>query len=444
MMKKQNKQDLGLIKTVAGILLILSFIMSFSAINSVSADTIALRSNEADYLTGITGLLGLGGGFAETVSLSIDPTITLSVLSITGYLANAEVIDLGNSFLSRRLTDLPIANLPAAIFLTLIALTKLFLSSTLSTQIASDAFIAKAEHVVGAVSVCGISFLSLFSMTSFAAETAVILTPDNSVATALLTGISFITSFFSFITFFVIRVMIKGAEAAIAISSLFPGLFQFLQFGKNGLVITYGVLSVTEPMVSSVIGGVIVVSAFLLYRVTRRLERYFRRIYVAPFINSVFMFILKQDVPLVIKKTPSYIKENFPDLWLCQEAFVLGGVNGVAKRDMVYLVCSGHKTYLCRRRTIPWKWHIWDYPMEHLYGEKQFRFLMLYSGEAGHKKAYIKIVMRRELNKQYDTLMQMCRFMESPRDIEKREKKELKREAKEKKKEAKRLQKLGK
>jgi len=456
------------LKRAAAILLLLCLVMSFMAVMRTEAtpatpattlimsDTFAPDApnepNPFDPDTVISSVMFVSG-FPQIMQISIDPAIALSILSVVGLIHNEGWLDLGNSGFVNTASALPTANLVMVILLILFALTRSGLDLTRVSSLLDEAFLERANQIIGIIVVVVMNFSHFYASDSAAVEFATMSANNNEFSSVIiLTFLGFVSSGFSLVTFGLVRSLMSGVNAAIFIFGLIPGTFQILKVCKVSLILFYALLCAFFAPVAVVIGIIILVAAILLFRIMRRLECYYKQIYVKPFVNSVYKWAFKKntrenDFPMVIKRLPKYVRETFPDMKICQEAFILRGIPNIAARERAYLVHdNAGETHICWRKWYYFGWNTVGLNMEALYGDPQFRFLMLYSveehvlnkkGEPDDKKTFkrarVKIVLRRELNEQFDYLMMMLRFYESPLNVARRKKameKECKREQK--------------
>jgi hypothetical protein len=397
---------MGRVKKPLVVLLIISVTLTLF-VPMLYAAPVQSEPLAADYHSTMTALQ-LGGSFAEIVAIAIDPALVLAVFSVIGYLGRNDIIPLGDSAFAMRLMSLPVSDFGMMIFFLVIAAVKIVLSITRGTELINKAFLSKPEFCLAVLSVCGSSFTSVFAAPAAAAG-------NDSANVAVLALIAIVSAVGGFLILHVIGTMMKGADAAAFIFALIPGTFQFIQLGKAGTTVGFVLLAIFAPWAAAVTGAAVLLIAVLTYGLTYRLQRYFSHIYISPLLNTVYTFLFKKskDFPLVMKKVPSYISENFPNMRFCHEAFVLHGIPGIPAREMMYLIQDeAGVNHLCRRKH-PLKWEEVEFDPESLYGAPQFRFLMLYSDEV-FKKSKVKIVLRRELNTCFDSIRVMLRFTESP------------------------------
>ena len=314
-----------------------------------------------EYIETIVSFLSVQGGFLEIIALSIDPLMTLSALAIEG-------------------------NVDTWIIVLLVSLTvlKIVLTSFRGTKIICEASLEKAEYIIGMIVAVGIGFLTTFMATTYVAEVA----PIETVTSIATMFFAFIASILSLITFVLIRLMIKALEAVTYLFALLPGSFQIAQWIKHGMALFYIVLRTISPDVAAIIGATILFIAIFLFMKTRRLEKFFRRIYIAPVISAIFM--RRKEQSQVMATIPTFLRRKFPNMFLCHEAFILKGVNGLPKRQHVYLIIDTSGSYLCRRTLLFWKWSITSFPIERMSAKKRLLFISIFDNDK-------EIVLRRDL-----------------------------------------------
>ncbi|MCL2754842.1 MAG: hypothetical protein FWD35_03865 [Oscillospiraceae bacterium] len=478
MRKQENIFNLANIKKAAVILLLLCIVMSCMVVMRVNAkeeispegglcpsvgriltttnatpveyNTMGGVPDVSTDLNAVFNSMLVLSGFEQISQISADPAISVAVLSVVGLLQNSDGIDLGDSNFVNRAASLPTAGIVLAILTSLLALARIILPLFPPTDTAYIAFLKPVEKILGMVTLVLLSFDPIYGNTAESTELLVSLssaTSNDTIKIAVMTAIGFGSATISLGIFAIIQNFLKGIDAAIfLIFALILPLFPFVRLGQFGLIILYIALCIFLAPVAIVIGIAWLIIATLLFRYMKRLERYFKQIYVKPFMNSTYKWLFKKDpeFPIIIKKRlPKFVAETFPSMRICQEAFILKGIAPLPARERVYLVQdSAGETHICRRKWYYFGWEVKGLNMTALYGDPQFRFLMFYSmddhSEAAYaqfvnkdgttnykklfKKARVKIVLRRELNKSFDVLLMSMRYNEAPLNIARRQK----------------------
>jgi len=337
-------------------------------------------------LGSIFSYLGIFEEFTRAVSMGIDPLLTLMGLALAGDTSTGVLVFLGITVIS-----------------------KILLTSFRGSKILCDAFIGQAEDIVGLVAVVGVGILGSPAVTAYAVSAPATAAGAEAIASQL--G-SVLVSLGGGAVYYAVRMLSKGVDAMGFLYALFPGGLMLFSWVRYGLSVSYVIISMLLPHVAVVLGVIILIAAILIFGKSYRMQTYFRRIYTVPLLRLIFM--RSKQWPLIMSKPYRYLLEKYPEMKLCQEAFVLRGVGRLRKRQRVYLVNSGGKNYLCRKPFLR-KWEVTEFPLENFYGEKRLRFFLLYSKEGGSSlRPQAALVLRRELNKRYGEIKTICGFQTPP------------------------------
>jgi len=269
-----------------------------------------------------------------------------------------------------------------------------------------------------------LAFLNVTGMVAFATPEVAAYDASGAETSFWVGVLGFFVSVFSLVTFMIIRVSIKALGAIEFLFTLIPGTHVATQVVRYLVAALYIVLAFLSPEIAAVIGVMILTAAALTFRQARRIDIYFKRIYIYPFWRSIFA--RKKEWPLVMAKTPKSLQKKFPNMVFCQEAFVMRGLKKLPRRQRVFLVTAEGATKLCRRVLLA-KWQIIDFDMSRLNIEPKFRFVRIYDKTIICKKCYkvvsesfdfcvqcgaktktarpyIELVLRRELKKRLEEI----------------------------------------
>ena len=338
------------------------------------------------------------GAFAPLISLSSSPFIALTILSGAGSLLNSGAINSENIPYSQMLTQLPISTTGVFIFFLLITLAKFLLSLLGPAKVFSDATLGKLENCVGIITSIGGTFILSSITTVYAAETAGLGLGGNSLGSYILTHvISFFLSVLAYVVYIVIKTMILAIDILAFLFSPIPGSNAVFTITKHTIIGFYTWYTLVNPIVASIIGLVCLIIAFLVFRAARRLELYYRKIYIIPFFNALF----RRDftVPLVPKKLPYGVaKEFLSNIDICIECFFMNKVSKFYKRELCYFVRSEGKNYLFKKRFLGKTIKIEI--TGDVYIEKCFRFIRIFTDEGLNMNSRnVCLVLRREHSK---------------------------------------------
>ena len=387
---KQNESDKKTVKKViifgAGAFLLAFFMLIISALDGSRALAAAAAAGEPPVWANITGLLyhlGIVDEFTRAVSMGIDPLITLLAVSIQGG-----------------------ASTWAIVVLAIVIISKIALNSFRGSKVVCDAFLGQAEDVIGLAAVLIVGFLNTPPLVSAYASAS-----GGAISNAALGASSILVSLGGSAIYYAVRVLVRGVDAIGYLYALIPGGFAISQWVRQALAAIYVFITIALPYVAAAIGFIILIIAIILFGKSFRLQKYFRSIYIYPFLRGVFK--RGESPPLIISRPYRYLVERFPGMKLCQEAFALKGIGSLKKRQRVFLVACDDRTYLCRKPFLR-SWEVIDFPMDELYAAQRMRFMQIYSRDGGSMRPKVSLVLRRELNKRYEEIRSICGFQIPP------------------------------
>jgi hypothetical protein len=323
----------------------------------------------------------LAGAFAPLVSLGASPFVSLTVLSAVGSLLNAGTINPESIPFSDALMQLPISNPAAFVVLLIITLSKFGLSIAGASKFFCDVTLGKIEDAVGTVCAIGGAWLVASATTE-----SVAIVPFTAAAIA-------------YAIYYLMKTMLGAADIAALIVSPIPGSTGIFTVAKHILVGLFAWISVANPWLATIIGIILLIIAFFVFRWAKRLERYYRRIYLIPFTNSIFR--RRWTPPLVPKKLPRGVEKEFSNISICIEGFFMNKTTALKKREHCYLIRAGNENFIFKKRFLGKKIKI---PLaEDVYIEKAFRFVRVYS-------AHTNLVIRREHRKNIQMLAEQAGF----------------------------------
>jgi len=399
-------------KYVIVLLFIFSFFStSFSGYNNASS---SVFTNEE--------ISNLGGAFAPLMGLSSSPFIALTILSGAGSLLNSGAINSVDIPYSEMLTQLPISTTGVFTFFLVITLAKFLLSLLGPTKILSDATLGKLENCVGIIASVGGTYILSSVTTVYAAETAGLGLGSNSLESYIITHvISFFLSVLAYVVYIVMKTMILAIDILAFLFSPIPGSNAVFTITKHTIIGFYTWYTLVNPIAASIVGLVCLIIAFFVFRAARRLELYYRKIYLIPFFNALF----RRDftVPLVPKKLPYGVaKEFLNNIDICIEGFFMNKVSKFYKRELCYFVRSEGKNYLFKKRFLGKIIKI-DITGD-VYIEKCFRFIRIFTDEGlVMKSRNVCLVLRREHSKNKIELLEKAGLIDYNSILEERKRK---------------------
>lgn len=290
---------------------------------------------------------GLPTLFAAVVGISCSPFIALTVLSGIGSLLNAGFFDASAIPFAETLTELPISQLN--VFIPLIAITavKGLLELLSSSKMLCDATLGKLENVVGILcTVVGTYFA--FTVVTVSANTLDAQYGGTTVPGGMITAAAMPVLAYG-INYLIKTFMTATGLIALIVAPI-PGMTALFSVVKYFSVGAFVLVSIFNPMVGAVIGLVFLVIAVLFFKWSRRLVLYYRRVYILPFLNSIFRG--GRVIPVKMKRLPAGVAQEFGDVTVCVEAFFMNKTTAFKKRERCCLVRAGDANYLFKRRLL--------------------------------------------------------------------------------------------
>jgi hypothetical protein len=349
-------------------------------------------------------LVTMSGVFAPFIGMCSSPFIALTVLSGAGSLLNSGIIDASSIPFSETLIQLPISNITVFVIFLIITITKFLLGTNSVTELFNQATLGRIEDILGIVCTVGGAFLITSTVTAYASEVVIEESGGGFFAFMLTLFLTFFLAAAAYIIFIVIKTMIAAIDGLIFLASLVlpPGATAFLNGIKNFVIIGYTIFSITNPVAASIIGLFWLLIAFLIFRKAKRLETYYRRIYIYPFFNSVFR--RNREVPLMPKKLPRGVRKEFPLAEICIEGFFMNKVSKLYKREFCYFINSQGRNYIFKKRFIGKAIKIEIQSDAFL--ETKFRFTQIFTDDfLPDKQKNIFIIFSREQKKNFSEII---------------------------------------
>ena len=341
----------------------------------------------------------ISGAFAPLIGVSSSPFVALTILSGMGTLLNSGMIDPANIPFSNILAQLPISQMGVFVCLLIITLAKFLLSMLGTTKIFSDATLGKLENLLGTViAISGAFLISSISAVSAAEITASSMVSGNAGAFLLTNIISFFMAVLAYVVYVVMKTMVAALDALAYLVSPIPGSTAFFTVIKYLVIAAYTWFALVNPIAASIIGIICLLAAFLVFRGARRLELYYRKIYLIPFTNALFRRSFVP--PLMPEKLPYSLAKEFNNIEICIEGFSMNKTSLLHKRELCYFVRADGVNYIFKKRLLgkTVKFEI----LGDAYIENSFRYVRIFTDKGSH----IDLVMRREHSKNIAALIE--------------------------------------
>ena len=339
----------GGMKQIIMLLFVFSFVSTFFAYDFSRAYGYGETSVVIDANLSDSDISSLAGAFAPLVSIGGSPFIALTILSGAGSMLNSGSINAENVPFANTLMQLPISNTGVFVTLLLITITKFLLSLLSATKIFCDAILGKIENLAGTLCVAGGAFLVTSVSTVYAAEIVMANVGSAGIGSFILTNaIAFLSAVFAYGIYEAIKTMVASIDIFAFLFSSFPGATGVFTVVKHLTIGFYTWLAMVNPIVSAVIGIILVIIACLVFRAAKRQEIYYKRVYLIPFVN--FLFRRGQKLPLVPKKLPRGVASEFNSVDICLESFFMNKTSKLYKREQCYFIRSGETNYIFKKR----------------------------------------------------------------------------------------------
>ena len=405
------------------LLLVCSWLSTFLALsfNTANAHSEIHVSGGSHITEGIISMLG--EEFSSLVGIGGSPFIALTILSGVGSFLNSGKINPDILPFSDSLMSLPIANTGIFTILLIITIVK-FLTSMLGvSKVLCDATLGKIENMIGTVCSVGGAFLLTSVTAAYAAEFASASTISVGAGIYLLTNVvAFLSAVFAFAVYTVTKTMLTALDVLAFLFSPLPGSTAFFTIAKHIILGTYMWVSVTNPAVSMVVGAILVIIACFVFRAAKRLELYYRKIYLVPFVNALFR--RGHRIPIIPKKLPRGVAAEFSEIDMCIEGFFMNRTSNLYKRELCYFIKSGETNYIFKKRLFG-KTIKFEIPSD-TFIEKPFifRFLRIFSDEALRaNQRRVNLVIRREHGKDINKILSMTGLIDYNALLEERRRK---------------------
>ena len=344
-------------------------------------------------------MLLMSGVFAPLVGIGGSPFIALTILSGAGSLLNSGIINAENIPLSNAFMALPIANIYSFIPLFILACSKFLLSMLGISKVFCDIALGKLEDLTGKICIVVGTFLVAYITTTYASSVASTTVGGLGIWTFVLTNIiSFTISMIAYTIYVVLRTMVSAIDSFVLLLSPIPGATGIFTILKHLVVIAYTIIAITNPIISSLIGVLCVDIACFVFRLARRLELYYKRIYLMPFLNAIFRS--KKHTSLIPDKLPYGILAEFDNVDFCVECFIMDKIPELHKREQCYFIGAKGSSYIYKKRHFGKSVKI-KLPTR-VYIEKSFvfNFLRIFTtGEPNSNQRIFNLVISREHEK---------------------------------------------
>lgn len=229
----------------------------------------------------------LSGIFAPVVAMSASPFITLTVLSGVGIALNNGWIPTYDIVISHELMALPIAT-PTFFFIILfITVLKYGMELTHITRAICEVTLGKIEGYIGQIAVVIISFLATTVTTTYITEYTEYIPSRNPFYVYI---IAFISSAIFWLFYTVLRTVIKALDSIYITISFLPIPFLSLIISniKNMAIFIYVFITLANPHVANIIGLFLLFICVLVFSKMKKLNMYFRAIYINPLLRKIF------------------------------------------------------------------------------------------------------------------------------------------------------------
>lgn len=361
--------------------------MFFMCVALILSGGLVFGTSQTD--VGITGVMAaqiLPVVFSLIIGMSCSPFIALTVISGVGSFLNSGLVNSDAIPFSGFITELPLASFGVFVVLLVITSLKGLLNFAGTTKILCDATLGKLEDLTATLCVIIGPYLVITTVTVYAAEPA-----SGGVLSSAASGVlAVIASVVVYGMYYVVKTLV----AALGVFTfLIPGASVLFTTAKYTIVSGYTILTFVNPTVAFVIGLMLLVVALIAFSWARRMVKYYRRIYLFPFLNAAFRG--GRIIPLVSKRIPRGVLKGFGKVDICIAAFFMNRTSPFKQREMCHFIRVDGKNYLYKMNVFGKEVKI---PLEgKLYVERCFRFVRIFSEEEKPSSVRgIHIVISRE------------------------------------------------
>ena len=366
---------------------------------------------------GVYGAAGTSGGlqdmlvagmpmvFTALVGMSCAPFLTLLIFSGAGNLLNTGLFSTEGIPFADILMGLPISETNVFVVLLVVTSLKIFVSLVGTGKIICDISVGRIEDLISAICVIGGPYLVATSVTVQGASLSA--SGGSFFASGAAMLLSVIIPIVAYGMYYVMKNLALAIDIAAFLASPIPGMAALFTIAKHMLVGTYVGLALINPTAMTVVGLIFFVVAVIVFNWARRLVRYYRKIYLVAFFNSIFR--AGRYIPLVPARLPRRVAAEFKNVEICIPAFVMNRTPHFKKRDRCYLIRTGNVNYLYAGRLVgePAKMVLPD----DIYIEKLFRFVRFSSDRHLHLSLRgVHVVISREHATNIEALVQKAGF----------------------------------
>ena len=399
------------------LLLVFSCIATYLAYDQVAARGLAETTNAIpSEVFSEDDVSMLSGAFAPLVGVGGSPFIVLTILSGAGSLLNSGRINPDSIPMANTLMQLPISHSSVFIALLIFTILKFILSMLSASKVFCDATVSKLENLTGTVCAVGGAFTVVLVTTEYASDIAMAsmgsgflgagagvgFGAGNSAGIGVGLGayiltniVAFLLSTLTYFIYVVIKTMSVALDVLAFVFSPIPGATGLFNIVKHLFLGSFTWVALTYPTVSAVVAVILIIIACIVFRAAKRLELYYRRVYLVPFFNAIFRRGYK--VPLLPKKLPRGVASEFINMELCIECFFMNRTTALYKRERCYFIRSEASNYIYKKRLLGKTIKIELFGDVFIEKPFIFRFLRIFSDESlPASRRRVNLVVRRE------------------------------------------------
>lgn len=336
--------------------------LGFGAIHSTNFAKDSSYTTE-DINTGLAENMELYAGvFSTSVTNAVNPSATLTVLSIIGTIENYDAYfpqskgmdSIANFFngipFLRIVQTLPIANPYAAGLFGILMIVMYVMKSTAATKAISEATTDKVENACGFLASIVMAFLPMTCSTVAAAEMMASEKRVVSLSTFVITVIvGIITAIFSGIIYICVNGTIDAIEAVAAIIPI-PNANLFVQICRVILHSILVVLQIFAPIISVIISVILMIAGFILFRYAYLYTQYYGAVYVQTTMNRIFH--KNREYPLRYKKSPRRLVRQYDHADVILPVFAIAKYEKMKRKQKLWFIYQDQTAYFVRHRWI--------------------------------------------------------------------------------------------
>lgn len=251
-----------------------------------------------------TSVAGFAGTYSSLVGVSCEP---FAALLFIGIIENVNRW-IGSPF---AMMETPLGNIWVLLVVAIFFAISKLMKSNEATQILGIVTLGELERFTGLAFIIVIGIMNITGLTSVEIHAA---GTDGVISAGGIAGVisgilSVLFAIMSIVVFFIIKTVMKGLDIIQMSLTFIPGITLVVEVLKT--VITFSVIfvNIVCPPLGIAINIIIFIICCFLFKYCYRATKYFKAIYVKPFIRMIRGF--KPQIPLLVKRIPRKFRKYY-------------------------------------------------------------------------------------------------------------------------------------